>query len=178
MTSILSTLGLFFSVMAIGLILIRLVRLPLVKYLPIYFILVLLQTIVLYLSKTPYNFWLVPTYGLIGFIIVFIAAALFGKKISFNNYESCLVAIGLFPWYLGMTASLIYAFILLIFLTIQSYVALGRGFKAVGVGRMSMLTARKKLNDKEKEILAEKGSTIFVIPFLISAVLTGTIISI
>jgi hypothetical protein len=43
-----------------------------------------------------------------GILLTFLAAGIFGKFDTSAHYETLLVAIGLFPWYLGLFPSLVY----------------------------------------------------------------------
>lgn len=56
--------------------------------------------------------------GAVGFIVMFILVAFFGKRIKTSTYFLTQAGVGFFPWTMSLTGAIIYAVILALFATL------------------------------------------------------------
>lgn len=102
------------SPLIFGLILSQFLRMPLKGLQGIYLFLAVANVLVSYFMLGD---WLTPVIiAGIGFIVMLIAAGLFGQLVRPGDYMFFQVGVGLFPWLLwGLTAGIIYGIIVILF---------------------------------------------------------------
>lgn len=108
-----------------------------------------------------------------GIAVTLLSTGLFGKRGSSVHYETALVAIGLFPWHLGWTSSLIYIGAAVILGLILQFASMFNGFHSMNRKMTTFSKAREKLSETDYTTLRDKISPIFTTPIGIAAVIAA-----
>lgn len=112
-----------------------------------------------------------------GIVIVLLMTGIFGKLNSSVHYETALVAVGLFPWYLGWKISLIYVGTVLLFCVIVQGAKMLIAFNAVNRNVTSLEKVKKTLSEDQQKLFQKKITTIFTTPIGVAAITTAVIVS-
>jgi hypothetical protein len=110
-----------------------------------------------------------------GVVFTFLAAGVFGKRETSAHYETLLVAVGLFPWYLGLRASLVYAAAAILFCVI---VKLTKNIAAMGSINYPLKTiwkASKTLPENKLAVYREKSFALLTTPVGVAAVVSALV---
>lgn len=99
-----------------------------------------------------------------GIFLTFIAAGIFGKFETSAHYETILVAVGLFPWYLGLESSLAYVVAVIVFCGAVKLTAMISGVNAVKHPLTSIFKMAKILPADKLTIYREKAFVILTTP--------------
>lgn len=105
-----------------------------------------------------------------GIVLTFIATGIFGKRETSAHYETILVGVGLFPWYLGWRTSLVYVAAAILFCVI---VKLTKNIVAMGSINYPMKTiwkASQILPENKLTIYREKSFALLTTPVGVAAV--------
>lgn len=157
------------SMLILSLLLIKIAKLSLGKFVGLYFVMVVLNILVHELINP--GDYLISTIviGLIGFIITLILSGFVGGSMNSSNYSSIMVFVGLTPWYLGIAASVTFSVVAIIILAVYAFTKQSLAFKKVGHSRyISMDLAKQKMTEQEFEIFLKKSNIIFALPMLLS----------
>lgn len=122
---------------------------------------------------------LIPEVWIVWIVAILVAGELFhiimvgwmGNNLGAANHASILVAVGLFPWYIGIVQSIIYVFFCLIIGAIFSQVRFKHYARKYGINSSRPDVVKKELSNEDWVEFQKKASLILAGPFAIAAVL-------
>lgn len=124
-----------------------------------------------------FNLFYVPSVNILLPISVLIAGVIahilligfYGNHISSSNHASIQLAIGLFPWYIGVINSLVYVLLFLVFAMIISTFNFKQANRAFGIKVSKADRAEKLLSKEDYEKFRMKASVILSLPAMLAA---------
>lgn len=163
--------------LVIGLLLVKLAKVPLGKFVVIY---ALLAAISILIKQYMYGneFLAVSLISSIGALIVLVILSGFmGTKLSSANYETILLSLGLFSWTLSLSYSICFVVLFGFFIMIHSLVRQKRAFKNLREPYMSLKEAKRKLSPEKYKIFQKEAGVIYAVPMIIAAVVSSLMFS-
>jgi hypothetical protein len=152
----------------IGLIVIRAKSITLRSFQAVYLLLGAANVALCYVAGVDILF---PIIALaVGLLLTLLATGMFGRSDTSSHYETLLVGVGLFPWYLSWRASLVYIVAAIVFCV---YLKLSKNIVAmhsVYYPVSSIWKPSKKLPEDKLAIYREKSFTILTTPVGVAAV--------
>lgn len=106
-----------------------------------------------------------------GIILTFIAAGLFGRSETSSHYETLLVGVGLFPWYLGFQTSLVYAGVAIIFCGLLKLGKSAYAMQSLYWPVKTIFNASKRLPEEKLFKYREKSFVYFTAPVGFASIL-------
>jgi hypothetical protein len=117
---------------------------------------------------------LVPIAALaVGIIVTLIATGVFGRSDTSCHYETLLVAVGLFPWYLGWRASVVYVIAAIVFCTVVKLTTSIIAINSIQFPIKSILKPSESLPEAKLAIYREKSFAILTTPVGFAAILSA-----
>lgn len=110
-----------------------------------------------------------------GAILTFVAAGFFGKRETSAHYETILVGVGLFPWYLGWSASLVYVAAAILFCSIVKLVKNIAAMSSINYPLKTILKASEVLPEEKLAIYREKSFALLTTPVGVAAVASALV---
>lgn len=167
------------SIVILTLLLVKIAKLPLLKFSALYFVMSAIN-VVIHELLYPGEFLIATIVtAVVGFLITVILVGLAGDRINASNYSSIMAFAGLTPWYLGVTESIIFLAVSILILAGYSFFVQSRAFKSVGHSRyVSLSVARQKMTDDEYSIFMRKGNVIFALPLICGLLLSVFLIAV
>lgn len=96
-----------------------------------------------------------------------------GRKLGPANHSSILLAVGLFPWYIGIAQSIAYALLAVILGAVYSNVQFKHQAKKFDINSNRPDVMKKKLSEEDWLKFKSKASVILAAPFAVAAILMG-----
>lgn len=131
----------------IGLLAVRFLKMQLYSFQGVFLLLLSLNVLINFMFNIGTKIWVILLIGLIGIIFELFLASLLGNKVSTSFYESVVVGIGLFPWYLNTIATIIYLVSTILLIVIISRIKSKKSLKKVFVDRKDEKRNRLQKND-------------------------------
>jgi hypothetical protein len=113
-----------------------------------------------------------------GIAIVMIIAGVIGKMRSSVHYETILVSVGLFPWYLGLIPSAIYILVSIILMAIIVYFSRLWASHSIHSKMMKNSSLKASRSKEDYEIFVKKSTVILTSPIGFGAIAAAIIHSI
>lgn len=105
-----------------------------------------------------------------GLVLTFIATGIFGKRETSAHYETILVGVGLFPWYLGWRASLVYVAAAIIFCAAVKLSKMIAAMYSIKYPLKTILKASQILPEEKLATYREKSFALLTTPVGVAAV--------
>lgn len=170
-------LGFEFSLLILGLLFIRLVRVDLLKTFGIFALLVGVKVTLSLLAFPDVSIVPILIVAVSAFLAVLLLTGVAGDSFSSDNYGSLLIGLGLFPWYISSGAAIGYVMLSLVLVTILTEFRVAKAFKAIGERKVALRYAKRRLSAEKYSELGENGSAIFAVPIAISAFVVACFMS-
>lgn len=154
-----------------GLVIIKVFRIPLGKFVYIYGLLAAITVVTRMLYYSDFNLLMGLIFPVGGLLVVVILTGALEHKISSANYSSLLVVIGLFPWFMSTAVSIWFLVLAPIFLMFHSLLRQKAAFKSLGVSSMPLKLVKKKLSTDNYNLFVSRASVIYAMPFLVAVIL-------
>ncbi len=131
------------------------------------------------------NFLLFPEIGmltplvttLLGILVQFLLVGLFGKQIHPSTYASIQVAVGLFPWYLGVGVSITYILFSILLIAIYSTITYSQAKKTFRLKGNKLALFKKQLSEESFKEFKTRASIIIALPISLAGLLTISLFS-
>lgn len=157
----------------VGLIIIRLIKIPLGNFIPIYVALAVINVIVKQVYFPNEYLFQSIIVASIALAVLILLTGLAGTKISASNYQALVTGIGLFPWLHSWQLSVSYIILATVFVTSHIYIRRWLAFKSIGARRpIPMKEAEENLTEEGLRLFKRKLITFYAIPILIAAVIS------
>lgn len=108
-----------------------------------------------------------------GIVFTLLATGVFGRSNTSSHYETILVGVGLFPWYLGARTALTYAGLAILFCVIVKLVKNILAMRSIYYPVKSILEPSKILPEEKLAIYRDKSFTIMTTPVGVAAVISA-----
>lgn len=151
----------------VGLIVVVLTKFNLRVFQGVYILLGAVNILTSYFIFGVFNYWIL-LFLLLGEVFFLVLLGGLGSGLSVKNYASILFTIGLFPWYLSVSGSIIFLILTFFIILIFSHIKNVKAFKSIGEGFSNPVKALKKMSEDKKEIFVKQASVIFAKPILFS----------
>lgn len=175
LVSFLQVVGLQMPFLVVGLLLVRLVVIPLKQFMGVYLLLVGGNVALTYFLQPEISILWPALAGVASVLLLVALTGALGTKFQAANYETVLVTFGLFPWYLGPGVWFTFITLAGITLAIWTSVAVSRGFKKINHKRIPLKYAKKDLSPEDFTTFARTASVIFAFPVLIGAMASAVL---
>jgi hypothetical protein len=152
-----------------GLLFVALVRTQLVKFMGVYLLLVAGQAVATYLLMPTVSFIVPLTIGAAGALLSIVLIGLLGARIGVANTQTAFVALGLFPWYLGVGPAIVYVVVSALALAFWATVTTSRAFARGGHRRVSLKRAKAEMSASDYEVFSKRAAVVFALPVLVGA---------
>lgn len=163
--------------MIIGLIIVKLAKIPLMKFIPIY---ILLSVASILLKQFYYSgefLWTSVFIAIIGLVVLVAITGFVGNRMSSTNYESILMSLGLFPWLLDTRISIAFIVIFAFVIMIHSLIKQKRAFKEINAQYMSLKEAKQKLSAEKYKTFRSMAGVIYAVPLIIASIISALMFS-
>lgn len=167
--------GLHMIYLIIGLIIIRLIKIPLLHFIPFYVALATINIIVKQLYYPNEFLFQSVIVSAIALAILILVTGFAGSKVSAANYQSLVTALGFFPWLHSWELSITYILLAFFFLIGHSFIRQMLAFKKLDYRYMPLKDAERKMTAEEFTIFKSKASVIYAIPFLLAAIVSAAL---
>lgn len=104
-----------------------------------------------------------------GEVFLFLAMGILGTRLGNANYGSILIAVGFFPWYLGVGTSLIYVLGVLLVASLVAWTKFKLATKKYGIGNSRVEVVKQRLSEEAFADFSRKASVIFSLPIALTA---------
>lgn len=111
----------------------------------------------------------------VGIVATFIAAGFFGKSNTSAHYETLLVSIGLFPWYLGWLTSLVYVIAAIVFCAVVKLTSNLMAMSSINYPLKTILKASQTLPEEKLSVYREKSFALLTTPVGVAAVISALV---
>jgi len=161
----------------IGLIIVKLVKISLAKFIPIYFSLATVSILLKQFYYSSEYLWVSVITVVAGFVVLVIMSGFVGNKLSSVNYESILLSLGLFPWLLDWRMSVAFIVIFGFVIMVHSLIKQKKAFKKIEAQYMSLKEAKIKLSKEKYETFRKSAGVIYAVPMIIAALISTLMFS-
>lgn len=117
------------------------------------------------------SIWVIVSILVAGELFHIVMVGWMGNKLGAANHASILIAVGLFPWYIGIPQSVLYIFLCLIIGAVFSQLRFKHFARKYGVDSSRPDVVQKALSKEDWDEFKKKASLILAGPFAIAALI-------
>lgn len=160
------------GILILGLMIVRMLPIKLKTFMPVYLLLVLSNIAVHYTFIENVSIFWQAGAAVIGFTIMWLCAAMYGKLKTSAHYEALVVGIGLYPWYLGWIESVIYVVSSIIMIALIYFGKQYRASKKFMISKDKFNEAEDLINKKDYPKFQKIINGIYTTPIGVAAIIS------